>query len=244
MKFGIVWVSCWASWTGLTKLALGTPEREVKARSVHRTPAGQRGDARYAKSIRGVPWQPNPAEVAEGEPVSIARIVSVPMVPIKHRPVVPVVEPREYRARRFYIQREVEVVKFGYSENCDGCNAAQLGTKAKPHSEGFRERIRQAMMNDDMGQQRLQEAEQRRAATEGHLTSPRVEAAQEGQDVEMTATHAAGNAESSESQPVETSSRMEDVAVSRKNVERRKWVLRMTGHVRQRRFSCHWVWFR
>ena len=133
--------------------------------------AGQRGDARYAKSIRGVPWQPNPAEAAEGEPVSMARIISVPMVPIEHRPAVPVVEPREYRARRFYIRREVELVKFSYSENCDGCSAAQLGTEVKSHSEGCRERIRQAMMVDDMGQQRLQETEQRRATTEGH---PRV----------------------------------------------------------------------
>ena len=32
----------------------------------------------------------------------------------------------------------------------------------------------------------------------------------------MTVTHAAGNAESSEAQPVEPSSQMEDVSVSRK----------------------------
>ena len=119
-------------------------------------PAGQRSDARHAKSIRGVPWQ-NLAEAAEGELVSMARIVAVPMVPSEHRPVVPVVDPREYRARRFYTRREVELVKFGYAENCDGCNAAQLGAEAKAHSEGCRERIRQAMMNDGMGQQRLQE---------------------------------------------------------------------------------------
>ena len=39
----------------------GTTERVVKART----------DARYAKSIRSVPWQPNPAEAAEGEPVGL-----------------------------------------------------------------------------------------------------------------------------------------------------------------------------
>ena len=86
------------------EVVFGTPERVVKARTVYRMPAGQRGDARYAKSIRGVPRQPNPAEAPEGEPVSMARIVSDPMVPIEHRPAVPVVEPREYRARRFYIR--------------------------------------------------------------------------------------------------------------------------------------------
>ena len=52
----------------------GTTERVVKARLVHRIPARQRGDAAHAKSIRGVPWQPNPAEVVEGEPLSLRGI--------------------------------------------------------------------------------------------------------------------------------------------------------------------------
>ena len=66
--------------------------------------AGQRGDARYAKSVRCVPWQPNPAEAAEDEPVGMARIISVPMVPIERRPAVPVVESRKYRARLRSVQ--------------------------------------------------------------------------------------------------------------------------------------------
>ena len=49
------------------------------------------------------------------------------------------------------------------------------------------------MMNDDIGQQRLQEAEQRRATTGTQMPdAPRVEGAQEGQYVEMTVTHAVG----------------------------------------------------
>ena len=92
----------------------GTAEPVAKARTVHRMPAGQRGDARYAKSIRGVPWQPNPGEPVEGEPlgVAMARVVSVPMFPIEHRLAVPVMEPRDYKARRFHIQREVELAKY------------------------------------------------------------------------------------------------------------------------------------
>ena len=68
-------------------VVIGTTERVVKARTVHCMPVGQRGDAACSKSIRGMPWQPNPAEAAEGEPLgmAMARIVSVPMVPIEHR---------------------------------------------------------------------------------------------------------------------------------------------------------------
>ena len=78
------------------EVVIGTPERVVKARTVFRMPAAQRGDARYAQSIRGVPWQRNPADVAEGELVSMARIVSVPMVLVELWFVVLVVESREY----------------------------------------------------------------------------------------------------------------------------------------------------
>ena len=54
---------------------------------VNRVAEGQRGDARYAKSAKRVSWQPNPAEVAEDELVSIARVGCV------ERSVVPSVEP-------------------------------------------------------------------------------------------------------------------------------------------------------
>ena len=41
------------------EVVIGTTERVVKARTAHRMPVGQRDDAAYAKSMRGVPWQPN-----------------------------------------------------------------------------------------------------------------------------------------------------------------------------------------
>ena len=44
------------------EVVIGTTERMVKARMAHRMPVGQRGDAADAKSIRGVPLQPNRAE--------------------------------------------------------------------------------------------------------------------------------------------------------------------------------------
>ena len=55
------------------EVVIGMTERVVKARIVHR-----RGDAAYAKSISEVPWQPNPVEAADVEPLCMAqaRIVS------------------------------------------------------------------------------------------------------------------------------------------------------------------------
>ena len=174
------------------EVVIGTTERVVEARTVHRMPEGQRGDAAYAKSIRGVPWQPNPAVAAEGELLGMAqaRIVSVPMVAVENRRAIPVMEPRDYKARRFYIRREVEL-----SDDCEGCRVAQVGAEAKPHSEGCRERIRQAMMNDDVCQQRLRAAEQRgSSAGEQPSVATRVEAAQEGPDEAMNQAPAASSA--------------------------------------------------
>ena len=119
--------TAWAIMLGLVdrsdEVVIGTTERVVKACTVHRMPGGQRGDARYAKSIGGVPWQPNPAKATQGEPLGtdMARIVSVPMVMIEHRLAVPVLEPREYEARRFYIRREVELA-----------NVSESGAEANP----------------------------------------------------------------------------------------------------------------
>ena len=75
------------------EVVVGTTERVVKARTVHRMLEEQRGDAAYAKSIRGVPWKPNPAEAAEGEPLGMARFV-------------PIEQSLSHGARPFYIRRE------------------------------------------------------------------------------------------------------------------------------------------
>ena len=67
-------------------VVIGTTERVLKARTVHRMPVRRRGDATYAKCIRGVQRQPNPAEAVKESAIGhgMARIVSVPMVPIEH----------------------------------------------------------------------------------------------------------------------------------------------------------------
>ena len=57
------------------------------------------------------------------------------MVAVENRLAVQVMEPRENKARRFYIRREVELAKYGFSDDCEGCRVAQVGAEARPHSE-------------------------------------------------------------------------------------------------------------
>ena len=87
----------------------------MRARTVHRMLAGQGGDAAYARSIRGLPWQPSPAEVAEEEPLGVGqtRIVSVPMVAVEDRPAVPVMERGEVVAHRPLSGRQAQNARDG-----------------------------------------------------------------------------------------------------------------------------------
>ena len=64
------------------EVVTGATER-VKARSVHRVPAGHDAMPRTRRASEA--WKPNPAVVAEGEPLGVAqtRIVSVPMVAVE-----------------------------------------------------------------------------------------------------------------------------------------------------------------
>ena len=50
-----------------------------------------------------------------------------------------------------YNRREVDLAKYGFSDDCEGCRMAQVAAGAKSHSEVCCERIRQVMMNDDVG---------------------------------------------------------------------------------------------
>ena len=88
------------------KVVGGTTEWS-KARTV------QRGDARYAKSIRCVLWQSNPAEAAEGEVFRWFRSNADQQF--------------HHRACRFYIRRELELAKCGVADDSEGCCVAHLG---------------------------------------------------------------------------------------------------------------------
>ena len=166
---------------------------EPVAKSV---PARQQGDATLV-------WQPNPAEVAEDEPVNKARVCC------SRKQVVPDVEAREHRVSQS-AHREVERVRCRGFVDCDGSSEASCQECIR-----CRESSRQAMPSDDMGQRRLQDATQCRVTT-GRLVlkALRVERVQEGQDAEMTATHARSRMAGSRLHPKEKHSWKEDVPVS------------------------------
>ena len=73
----------------------GTNERVSKARIFRRLTEERRGDAKDAKSVRGVARQQKSVETVKGELVSMACVVGVRLTGT-------VMEPREYKVRWFY----------------------------------------------------------------------------------------------------------------------------------------------
>ena len=51
--------------------------------------------------------------------------------------------------RRFQIRRCVELVRYGYTQGCPGCSAAEKGVAAVNHSEECRERIKAKLLEDE-----------------------------------------------------------------------------------------------
>jgi hypothetical protein len=63
--------------------------------------------------------------------------------------------------KRFYIRREVELERFGYTPVCQGCQAAEAGAPPKNQTEVCRSRIAEEMRKDQEMKRRLAAAEER-----------------------------------------------------------------------------------
>jgi len=102
----------------------------------------------------------------------------------------------EILVRQIKIRRNVELRKFGYSEGCDGCRAAQSGEEPRGHSQECRDRIEKRIIAEDpVRAEALREIKRRRgegeAAEEQPLPSVPVEEADPSPAVGPSAAEAA-----------------------------------------------------
>ena len=81
---------------------------------------------------------------------------------VKEYSLPPQVHPVASQPRRVYIRTEVELARYGYTDDCPGCMAAALGTKAVGHSAECRARIEREMSAHPEGSIRIGGADIRR----------------------------------------------------------------------------------
>ena len=135
-----VLATCLVSWTDLTKSSLARPNGWSKLVLFIARLQGSEAmprTRRASEAYRGNRIQPRWLKESHWAWPKLAFLV-FPMVAVEHRPAVPVMEPRDYKARRSHMRREVELAKYGFSDYCEGRRLAQVGAEAKPHSEGCR----------------------------------------------------------------------------------------------------------
>ena len=132
------------------EIIVGTTEGVVRAYAIKRQDDEHRWSKVLVKNMRGTPQQPNPLKRGIAIPVKVtfdppASAVALPSGPLRE----------ERRVRRMKITGDL-LSKYGYTEGCDGCRYKRAGLEdARPHSEQCRNRIREAMQGDAIGQELL-----------------------------------------------------------------------------------------
>eukprot|EP00971_Amphidinium_carterae_P347420 6489422-Amphidinium_carterae.1 len=138
------------------ELYIGIADAVTKSRSVRRLAEHEQHDLDLLRSVKGTPWMLNPKEEHPRE------LIVLPGIPMGADADLPPRVPRvELEARRVYMRANVELLKYGYTLNCPGCDAARAGLRARARSEDCRRRLEDAMRADTDGTARMQEAEDR-----------------------------------------------------------------------------------
>jgi len=91
------------------EVVIATPEGCSKVNVIRRLPPEQRGDAKFALSIKGVPWEMVPSDESVYQEEVPSFVASEPIVPDGELPDAIPVPHEAAKHRRVYIRREVEL---------------------------------------------------------------------------------------------------------------------------------------
>ncbi len=152
---------------------IGTPEGCVKTKDVHRLRPDEVADPVLVMQVKGKPWRMTPSMPRDAAPEDLpVNIVVEPEIPVAELPVRPEVQSGPRRPYRFSIRRNVELARYGYTDDCQGCIHSQAGLPAREHTEECRARIEREMSQDPelsikVEERRLRREMHEEAGTEG-----------------------------------------------------------------------------
>ena len=135
----------------------------VKTNNIKRMPKEDAMDPVLFNSVKGTPWKltPGSAPGVRQEDIPI-RMDIRPEVGVTLPP--PLGRAAETVPRRVYIRAAVELVRYGFSADCRGCDAARTGDRPLGHTDDCRLRIERAIVaeEDPAIRDRLLETKRRR----------------------------------------------------------------------------------
>ena len=130
------------------EMLIMTTSGVYKTRNVRRRPELERWGFEFLMTLKGTPWNPNPAAgemAADALPAGMA----VPMpAPAPVPQIAVAAAPVDRAARGLYIKK-ADVQKFGYSMNCPGCRSGMTNTTARAHTEECRKRLESCLAEDE-----------------------------------------------------------------------------------------------
>ena len=140
------------------EVLIGTDEGVVRTYTVKRKPEGERWSSEKIKSMKGTPHRPDPNKPGTHIPIRVT--FDGP----EEGEVLKTEAPRKEVGRRMNISAAI-LRKYGFSDGCDGCRYHRTGIQdpnaRKPHSEACRERIRNAMLQDDTDKEKIGKEDER-----------------------------------------------------------------------------------
>ena len=146
-------------WLGLTdesdEVFVGTKDGVYKTRATKRKQLAERWGAEQLKRMIGTPWRMREREEQPRRQITIQP---------RHSVEVEVPRPRteEWIPKRTYLRKHVEFAKYGFTDECPGCESAQTGTKNRTHSEDCRKRVEERMGEDRDHKRRLIDTKKRK----------------------------------------------------------------------------------
>ena len=144
---------------GTNEYLVGIDTGVSAARALRRQRAETQWDTTLFEALCGTPWRRKPQEEdpeASVGPLPRVVIEAPAVVPEEQLPKEPGTRAPERQGRQVYIRRNVELEKYGKTDGCPGCVAAELGTRtAVTHTAECRARIQRAMDADPDMQGRM-----------------------------------------------------------------------------------------
>ena len=134
----------------------------VRSWTIKRRPTEEQWVVEELNKVIGLPWlegggamspsSPEKDVMIELEPRGDEAAAATPLVERKKKGYVP---------RGLYIRRDVELQQFGYTEGCDGCEAARHGLAHRQRSRACKQRIAEELEKSDEGKKRVEKVKQR-----------------------------------------------------------------------------------
>ena len=146
-------------WLGLAdesdEVFIGTKKGVYKTRATRRTQLAGRWGAEQLGNMVGTPWR-----MREREEQTRRQVTTQP----RHNVDVAVPRPKaeEWVPKRTHLREHAEFAKYGFTDECPGCESAQAGTKNRAHSESCRKRVEEKMEGDRDYKRRLVDTKKRK----------------------------------------------------------------------------------